>query len=120
MIADNSMSASFLMRKLCNGNFEMFSRALAALTKSSHGSVRLRLVEAPSTTITGLWEKAALGAAWLPLACAAASAVLQVDKNPGRFDAEIYRRNIVDRTMAILKAEGHVLTDSQRNFFRTL
>ena len=114
MVVEGSINASFLVRKLCLGNFEFFCRALAAKAQTPNDEVRAGVAASAADYLPALWEKAALSVEWLPVASAAVTTLVHIDQNYGKADPEVFRKNIVDRTVAALKADKHVLTDAQK------
>ncbi len=120
MIAERSMTASFLVRKLCLGHFDFFCRSLSVTARLPKDDVCRLALEPPPGRMPELWQKSSLAAGWLPVVTAALSALLQIDQRYSKSDVQVFRRNIVDRTLAILKAEKYEMTDGQKNFFRSL
>jgi uncharacterized protein (DUF2336 family) len=114
LVAEKSLTESFLVNQLCLGDFDFFCRALAALTGTSRETVHARVLDSPPAHLPGLWAKAGLAADWLPVARAAAAALLHIDGSYGKADRKTFSRNVVDRTLAGLKAEKVVLNDAQR------
>jgi uncharacterized protein (DUF2336 family) len=120
MIERNEITAELLVLKICQGYFEFFSGALASLAKLPKQDVQDRLLEAPAKHLPDFWKAGVLGIEWLPLAKAAMASFIFVHKNYSKSDIPIFRRNIVDRTMANLKAEKHKLSSEQVRFFQSL
>ena len=60
MLAEDSINASFLVRKLCQGNFEFFCRALAAKAKTPIEEVRAKAFASAAEHLPALWAKAGM------------------------------------------------------------
>lgn len=116
MMAEKSLTESMLVRTLCNGDFDFFARALAELTRSPTEATRRQLLESPSG-LQAVWSQASLLADWLSVASAALSALVQIDRATGKSDRELFARNVVDRTLANLKAEKVALSAGQLRVF---
>jgi uncharacterized protein (DUF2336 family) len=117
LIGEKSLTESFLVNQLCLGDYDFFCRALAALSGVPRHDVHARVLESPAAALPALWEKAALAADWLPVARATASALIHIDQSYSKADRRLFSRNVVDRTVATLKAEKTALTDAQRRLF---
>ncbi len=117
LIAQKSLSEVTLVHHLCLGNFDFFCRALSALTGSVKDDVCAQILESPSTHLAQYWEKGLLPREWLPIASAAASALIHIDQNYSKADRQLFSRNIFDRTAALLKAEKVSISDGQKRFF---
>jgi len=116
-VADKSINELGLVHHLCLGEFDFFCRALSAMTGSTKNEVCARILESPSDHLAQYWDQAALPLTWLPIACAAASALIQIDENYSKNDRQLFSKNIIDRTVAILKADKFTMNDAQRRFF---
>ncbi|MGZ5907041.1 MAG: DUF2336 domain-containing protein [Reyranella sp.] len=115
--AQKSLNEFLLVGELCLGNFDFFCRALAALAKASGDDVCAAVARSPVTELPAFWARAGLPIDWLPIARAAVTAVTQIDAEVGKSDRQIFARNIVDRTLTLLRADKITLNDAQRRFF---
>lgn len=116
MIADRSLNETTLVRQLSLGNLEFFARALSILSGAPYAEIRAGLLAAPPA-FAPFWQSALLPTGWLPVAAAAVTALIQVDHSAGKADRELFSRNIINRTLANLKAAKITLTDAQRRLF---
>ena len=119
MAAERSISAPLLVRKLCIGNFQFFCRALSVMTKEPTYDVFPKILESPEAHLPELWKKTPLVPAWLEVTRAAATAWISLHTTYEKSDPALFRRNMVDKIFAILKAEKHDLTDEQKNYLRS-
>ncbi len=117
LIARKSIDGQMLVHHLCLGDFVFFYHALAAMTGSPKNDVCGRILESPSTHLSQYWDKGSLSQQWFPVAVAAVSALIHIDQNYSKDDRLLFSRNIVERTVAILKAEKFPPNDAHRRFF---
>ena len=117
MVAERLIDEALLVRDLCLGHFESFTRGLAALAKLPNGEVSAQVLDSPSTHLPGIWKKAGLHSSWLPVATAALAALVQIDGSASKSDPQMFSRNVIVRTQAVLKVEKVVLNDAQKRFF---
>jgi uncharacterized protein (DUF2336 family) len=116
LIAEKAKEA-LLVNTLCNGDFDFFSRALAAMNRVPHDEMKRGLIETPSVRLLTAWTQASLAADWQPVASAALSALLHMDRTASKLDRQLFVRNVMDRTQATLRTEKISLSDAQRRIF---
>ena len=117
LLDDRTLNESVLVHNLCQGNFDFFCRALAALTNSENDQIRKQMLESPAAHLLLYWEMAKLPRDWLPIASAAASAVIHIDQNYSKADRQLFSRNIIERIVATLKSEKFPFSEFQKRFF---
>lgn len=115
VIRDQSAGEA-LVRQVFQGNLEFFVRALASWSKVPYAEARAAALE-ENPDLAPLWTSAGLAKDWLPVAVAAVTALVYVDRHAGKADRNLFVRNIVARTQANLKAAKITLTDAQKRFF---
>lgn len=115
-ITNRSLTEIHLVRQLTFGHLEFFARALAALSGASYAEVRAGVLDT-LPAFAPYWQAARLPKDWLPVAEAAVTAVIQVDRTVGKADEDLFARNILSRTQANIKAARITLSDSQRRLF---
>ncbi len=116
MIADRSLTESWLVRQLSLGHLEFFARGLAALSKAPYAEVRAGVLATPPD-FAPFWENARLPKDWIPVAAATVAALVHVDRNAGKADSELFSRNIIARASANFKAARINLNDAQKRIF---
>lgn len=102
-----------LVRQLCRGHLEFFARALSVLSKAPYAEVRAGLLKTPPA-FEPFWHSARLPQDWLPVAAAAVTSLIQVDRTAGKGDPDLFSRNIVAGVLAELKGAKIALTDAQK------
>jgi hypothetical protein len=117
MISAKTLSEARLAQSLCNGNFDLFARALARLTGVPLARVRAQLIQDAGESLPPLWLEASLRPDWLPVAKAALSALIEIDRTSSKSDRDLFIRNVCSLALANLRADKVTLTEAQRRVF---
>ena len=120
MVAQRSITPQVLVGRIFQGHFDFVCRALAALSQTSAEELSAKLRDTPARALAEVWKPAALPADWAPAAGIALASLVHIDQLYSKSDTELFRRNIVDRTVANIRTEKVTLGPDQRKFFRIM
>lgn len=120
MVAQRSITPQVLVGRIFQGHFDFVCRALAALSQTAADELSAKLRDAPARALAEVWKPAALPADWAPAAGIALASLVHIDQLYSKSDTDLFRRNIVDRTVANIRTEKVALGPDQKKFFRIM